>query len=312
MTNKADTKIFKYVHPVSGDVFTYEDKKHAYKLNGIELPGTTTPLKLINELSWDADGKMVDKSFIIQQWALKCMEQEIYEKLPDLINLVKPEPKEEPQSWWKRAWSKVEEIILGAKKAPNKKFTGAGISGTEIHARIEQAIKSAIELGNGYIVGKATEDPQQVINFIDWAVKNKVKFLFSEEPIYSKEWMNCGTVDFICEIDGKVLIGDIKTNGDKRRYEWDAKNNKYDFTKPVSDIHIPALWQTGAYGKMATEDNARKLLDKVDGVVIVNIKKSGEFDEKLDVRYDYNFISLVTAYDLVIRLYKEFRNKYNN
>ena len=40
-------------------------------------------------------------------------------------------------------------------------------------------------------------------------------------------------VDFICEIDGKTLIGDIKTNGDKRRYEWDGKG--YDFSKPVSD-----------------------------------------------------------------------------
>jgi hypothetical protein len=123
--------------------------------------------------------------------------------------------------------------------------------------------------------------------------------------------MNCGTVDFICEIDGKVLVGDIKTNGDKRRYEWNTKTNKYDFTKPVSDIHIPALWQTGAYGKMCTESEARKLIDKFDGVVIVNIKKSGEFDEKLDVRYDYNVDSLIKAYDYVINLYKLFRSKYN-
>lgn len=299
--NKSETKIFKYTHPVSGDVFTYEDKKHAYKLNGVELPGTTTPLKLVNELSWDAEGKMTDKSFIIQQWALGCMEKEIMEEVNKLA----------PNGIGILTTPALEKIVKEAKKAPNKKFTGAGISGTEIHAVIEKYIKDAILENGGYIRLGGVEFPQ-VNNFVEWANKNKVKFLFSEEPLYSKEWMNCGTVDFICEIDGKILIGDIKTNGDKRRYEWDTKTNSYDFTKPVSDIHIPALWQTGAYGRMATEEGARKLIDKFDGVVIVNIKKSGEFDEKLDVRYDYNIESLVTAYDLVIRLYKEFRNKYNN
>ena len=295
MKTKSETKIFKYVHPVSGDVFTYEDKKHAYKLNGIDLPGTTTPLKLVNELSWDADGKMTDKSQIIQQWAIKMVTNEILEKTPATKVYTSKD---------------IEEIVVEAKKAPNKKFTGAGISGTEIHAKIEQAIKEAI-YHDGVMLPSMDTDCKQVENFIHWAIKNKVKFLFSEEPIYSKEWMNCGTVDFICEIDGKVLIGDIKTNGDKRRYEWNDKLKKYDFTKPVSDIHIPALWQTGAYGKMATESEARKLIDKFDGVVIVNIKKSGEFDEKLDVRYDYNVDSLIKAYDYVINLYKLFRSKYN-
>jgi hypothetical protein len=291
---KSETKIFKYEHP-NGDVFTYEDSKHAYKLNGVDLPGTTTPLKLVNELSWDADGKMTDKSQIIQQWAIKMVSNEIIEQTKGKKDLT---------------GEQVEKIVIEAKKAPNKKFTGAGISGTEIHALIENEIKWSIENNGGMFKMVETGLPQ-VLNFRNWAISNKVKFLFSEEPIYSKEWMNCGTVDFICEIDGKILIGDIKTNGDKRRYEWNTKTNKYDFTKPVSDIHIPALWQCGSYAKMCMEDNARKLVDKVDGIVIVNIKKSGEFDANLDVRYDYTVESLVTAYDLVLKLYKQFRNKYN-
>jgi len=297
---KNEIKIFEFKH-ANGDVFTYEDSKHAYKLNGVDLPGTTTPLKLVNELSWDADGKMTDKSQIIQQWAIKMVTNEIFEKTS------------EPRNY---SSGEIKDITMEAKKAPNKKFTGAGISGTEIHSMIESWIKQSIYQGflgtNTYLDkdNKMQPYPKQVQNFIGWADKNKVKFLYSEEPIYSKEWMNCGTVDFICEIDGKILVGDIKTNGDKRRYEWNTKTNKYDFSKPVSDIHIPALWQCGAYGKMCTEEGARKLIDKFDGIVVVNIKKSGEFSEDLDVRYDYNVESLVTAYDLVLRLYKEFRNKY--
>jgi hypothetical protein len=289
--------IFEFKHS-NGDVFTYEDATHEYKLNGIELPGTTTPLKLVNELSWDENGKMTDKSQIIQAWAIKMVTNEILENT-----------KEDKQYTSKE----IESITLEAKKAPNKRFTGAGISGTEIHAEIEKLIKLAISSGNGFLDNIPHVDiSEQSNNFFKWALSNEVKFLFSEEPIYSKEWMSCGTVDFICEIDGKILVGDIKTNGDKRRYSGKMIKGKWieDKSKPQSDIHIPALWQCGCYGKMCTESDARKLVDKIDGVVIVNIKKSGEFDEKLDVRFDYNIESLIRAFDLVIKLYKEFRNKY--
>jgi hypothetical protein len=222
----------------------------------------------------------------------------MYTKALELYDITIPTTREE-----------FDTLITTAKKAPNQRFKDAGISGTEIHELIEGLIKNAI--ANGGTMTQLTTNVPQVQNFINWANNNKVKFLFSEEPLYSKEWMNCGTVDFICEIDGKVLIGDIKTNGDKRRYESVCIKGEWieDKTQPQSDIHIPALWQTGAYGKMATEDDARKLIDKFDGVVIVNIKKSGEFDEKLDVRYDYDWESLVRAYDHVIWLYKEFRRK---
>ena len=292
MTTKKQLNIFEFRHE-NGDVFTYNNLAHEYKLNGVELPGTTTPLTLVNEVSWDANGKMSDKTGIIKNWAINLVTSDILEKIKG-----KTLTEEE-----------ICVIVLEAKKKPNQRFKDAGISGTTIHEEIEDIIKTCIDTGMDIRAVKS--EHKQVQNFVDWAIKNDVKFLFSEEPIYSKEWMNCGTVDFICEIDGKVLVGDIKTNGDKRRYEWNTKTNSYNLDKPVSDIHIPALWQTGAYGKMATEVNARKLIDKFDGVVVVNIKKSGEFDEKLDVRYDYNVKSLIEAYDHVIGLYKMFRNKYN-
>ena len=288
---KATANIFEFKH-TGGDVFTYSNDTHEYTLNGVVLPGTTTPLELVNELSWDDDGKMTSKSRIIQQWAINKVADEILDKTKVGSYTIK----------------ELEPIVKEAKSAPNKNFKSAGISGTQIHDLIEKEIKNAIVNTSGYMKKDwADQYEQQVKNFILWACDNKVKFLFTEEPIYSKEWMNCGTVDFICEIDGKVLVGDIKTNGDKRRFKWNGKG--YDFSKPVSDIHTIALFQAGAYAKMCTEEGARKLVTKVDGVVIVNIKKSGVFDAKLDVRYDYNLDSLVSAYDHVINLYKIFRNK---
>lgn len=290
MTTKQEQKIFEFKHK-SGDVFTYNNENHEYKLNGIELPGTTTPLELVNELSWDDNGKMSSKSQIIQKWAINKVVEFIQTALKKKQN-------------WKA--NEVELLTEQSKGAPNESFTSAGISGTKIHDEIEKLIKHAIKEQDGWLAPYEHELPQ-VGNFIVWAVKNKVRFLYSEEPIYSKEWMNCGTVDFVCEIDGRTLVGDIKTNGDKRRYYWDGK--KYDTTRPVSDIHTNALFQVGAYSKMITEEGARKLVDKADGVVIVNIKKSGIFDEKLDVRYDYDVKSLIDAYEHIISLYKIYRRK---
>jgi hypothetical protein len=285
-SSKADQEVFTFKH-ANGDVFTYEDKKHAYKLNGISLPGTTTPLELVNELTWDDSGKMSSKSQILQQWALGQMATEIIEKIKI-----------------KELWGKkeIEDITVEAKGAPNRSFKSAGISGTEIHAECESYIKDCIAG-----IQQTRQVSQQTLNFIKWATNNKVKFLYSEEPIYSKEWMSCGTVDFICEINGKILVGDIKTNGNKRKYYWNGKG--YDYSRPQSNIHINALFQTGCYAKMVTEDNARKLVEKVDGVVIVNVMKSGEFDEKLDVRYDYNLDSLIKGFYHIINLYQIYRNK---
>lgn len=301
--NKKDVKIFEFRH-TNGDVFTYNNDEHEYRLNGVELPGTTTPLILVNELSWNSKGVMSDKTQIIKNWAIKLVVNEAIEKVEEL----KLETGVEKNISW--VLNKVIDIIKEAKKKPNQRFKEAGISGTDIHDLIEQRIKYAINSNKGFMSGEWS-DIAQVNNFEKWAFDNDVKFLYSEEALYSKEWMNCGTVDFICEIDGKTVIGDIKTNGEKRRYESVCVRGEWveDKTKPVSDIHIPALWQTGAYGKMATELDARKLIDKFDGVVVVNIKKSGEFDEKLDVRYNYNPNVLVEAYDHVIKLYKLFRNQ---
>jgi hypothetical protein len=305
MTTKAETKIFKFVHPVSGDIFWYIDKKHQYLFwenkgkvfkeeDMIELAGTTTPLKLVNPLSWDNTGKMIDMGSIFQMGAIKKVVNFILDKTKvGLFN-----------------GKQIEEICIEAKKKPKESFEDAGLSGTEIHALIEAEIKNSILNTGGQMKREwADQYDQQVKNFVLWACDNKVKFLFSEEPIYSKEWMNCGTVDFICEIDGKILIGDIKTNGDKRRFEWDAKKSCYNFSKPQSNIDVKALWQTGCYGKMVTEGTARKLIDKFDGVVIVNVMKSGQFDTNLDVRYDYAIDSLIRAYEHVLGLYKEFRRK---
>jgi len=291
MVAKKEIKIFKFVHPISGDVFTYADKKHSYTLNGKLLAGTTTPIKTYNEPSWDDDGTMITESDIINLWTAKKITESVRE---DLLALI--ESGEELNK------TKIEEIIKKSKARPKDVFKDAGLTGTEIHALIEELIKDTILNYNGVILTGKSPFPQ-VDNFIQWAIKNKVKFLFSEEPIYSKDWFNGGTVDFICEIDGKILIGDIKTNGDKRRYYYNKKTFSYDKTRPQSNIKNKALIQVGAYGKMATDPEARKLIDKFDGIVIVNIMKSGEFVEELDVRFNYNTERLIKMFDRIIRNY---------
>ena len=165
METKSEQNIFEYIHPITGDVFIYKNDGHAYSLNGIELPGTTTPLTLINELSFDSKGRMSDKTSIIKNWALKVM----FEKATELFG--------DRKSITKKVFN---DLLIESKKAPNQRFKDAGLSGTEIHELLEIEIKNAIDTNSGYINSEYISEnkPTQVLNFVKWAVDNKVKFLF--------------------------------------------------------------------------------------------------------------------------------------
>ena len=81
------------------------------------------------------------------------------------------------------------------------------------------------------------------------AEKNKVKFLASEQKLYSKLHWTAGTADFLCKIDGQTYLGDIKTS-----------SGIYDRT-PFA--------QCASYRMMLKEMTGKEC----DGSIIVNIKK---------------------------------------
>ena len=112
--------------------------------------------------------------------------------------------------------------------------------GTEVHEWIENFYKNRVELDVS-----SDEVQTRVDNFkiFHQSRLHKLKPVFQEKKVFSRKWGYAGTIDSIFEIDGKLLIGDWKTNkkfttdsdfyGTKKRMHppfedvWENKHNEY-------------------------------------------------------------------------------------
>lgn len=200
----------------------FDTFKHKYTIDGKDVSGTTTAIGIISKpalISWAANTAVDYVSSQIEPG-------KSYDEL-------------ELDAVWK-----------AAKRAHWTKKTDAGTVGSFIHKYVEQYIKG--------------ENPNLPINeglqksasqFLDWVKKHNVKFLASEQPVYSKKYNYAGTLDFICKIDGKMFIGDLKTSNGIYKIEYGA--------------------QVSAY-KIAREEEFKT--EKYDGGLVVRIGKDGEFE----------------------------------
>ena len=159
---------------------TYEKKGHKYLLDGPPLTGVTSVLKVIAKPA-------------LIQWAANQAVDYVRGKTKGLEAI---------------GIQQLEEILEEAKIAHRRKKEEAGSKGTDVHSEIEGYIKTE----NWNPTGNESTD-KAVMLFITWAGMNKVKFLASEKQVYSQTHFLAGTLDFICEIDGKKYLGDIKTTG---------------------------------------------------------------------------------------------------
>lgn len=132
--------------------------------------------------------------------------------------------------------------------------------GKKVHAEVEEYIKKAISYG-----GRLTAVPEgseQFQLFVKWAIENDVQFIASEKVVYSRKLWSAGTLDFMCRINGKLCIGDIKTNN------W---------------LSIKHFFQCGGYAEM--------IEDKIEGIVVVNLPRTGGIkvavNEPLGIEADY-------------------------
>jgi hypothetical protein len=183
------------------------------------------------------------------------------------------------RKWWEDGadLGKFIDVLAEARTAHCKKKKDAGTYGTQTHSEIENIIKFTIE--NSGDLGRWEVDPednQSIKNFLEWTKTNKVKFLESEKNIYSEKLWIGGIVDFICEIDGKIWIGDIKTSG--------------------SGIYPEHFWQCAGYDLMLKDMG---LYPEIAGYLILNLKESGEVLEKRSVSNEENkeaFLSCLKIY----------------
>jgi hypothetical protein len=199
----------------------FDGLRHRYTVDGMEIPGVTTCLSIIAKPA-------------LIYWSAGCAADYYKERiLPgktyDEIEL--------------------ETIYSNAKKAHTQKKTDAGTIGSLTHKWVER-----------YIKGENPEPPvnegirESVAKFQQWVSDHGVKFLCSEQPVYSQRHNYIGTLDFICWIDGRLFIGDLKTS---------------------NGIYDEYLMQVAAY-KYARNEEFPK--ENYAGMLIVRIGKDGEFE----------------------------------
>ena len=200
----------------------FEDARHIYTINGKKIPSVTGVLRILSK-PW------------LVPWASKVT----IEKMAELL---KPGVAYDELQ--------IKSMLDEAKRATYAIKTTAGDLGKLVHQYLEKFIK-------GQNPSKLVHDEARnsANRFLDWVNQNKVEFLLSEQMVYSKKYNFCGTLDFVCKIGKKLLLGDIKTS------------NQIDL------IEYPA--QMAAYMICREEEFG----DKFDGCILVRVgKKDAEFE----------------------------------
>lgn len=152
----------------------------------------------------------------------------------------------------------MDKLLDEGRQAHRKKKDDAGKFGTLVHKRIENYI-------NGKR-GPKLDDMQKIAfnNFKKWEKDNKVEFLESEKHVFSRENWFGGICDLVIKIDGKTYVGDIKTS---------------------SNIYREMFLQTAAYEICLNEMGE---YTDIVGYVIVNLKKDGKMQVKVDTNTEAN------------------------
>ena len=240
-------------------------KKHVYLFDGKQMTGVTTVLGVIAKPA-------------LIQWAADMACEYVANKFKEIQFPVATD--DEIRVW-----------LEEARTAHTKKKEDAGTKGTDVHALVEEYIKTCIEKDGLPIVEAKTGEDPMFYKFRKWAIDNGVRFLASEKKVYSESWFVAGTFDFSFEKDGKRFIGDLKTMG----RIWDK---------------VPHA-QAAAYRKMSVEMGEKDY----DGTCIVNISKPSEkYLSELTESWSYDFETDTKAFEAALVLYRFLQNgnKLNN
>lgn len=171
----------------------------------------------------------------------------------------------------------VDEIL----EAWRKNGRDAADLGTEVHEWIEYFYKHKKEI--------PTSGPDvdiRVANFKDFYNKRlyKLTSVFQEKKVFSRKWGYAGTVDAIFELDGKLIIGDYKTNKDFTT-DKDFKGTFRKMQAPFDDIwenkHNEYSIQVSLYRLIIEEETG---LDLSDGFLLWIPKKECKIYKAIDFR----------------------------
>lgn len=240
--------------------YSFSKDGHYHSLDNIPLHGTTTALGIIAKPALIPWASNMAVEAIRKEWKIN-----------------KPYTKEER-----------EKILEKGKNAHRaKKQAGADV-GTSVHEAIELWITADCPAKKHVPHKTFCGEDEQVLamfgEFVKWKRQNKVKFLFTEKKVYSEKHWYGGIVDFVCTIEGKRYVGDIKTS---------------------NGIFPEHFLQMGAYD-IALQEMGEP---GADGYIIVNLQKSG----KIRTKHFNNTKKFQDAFLHALELYKTMKTmKWNN
>lgn len=218
---------------------TFQEFQHQYKLeDGTLVPSVTTILSVLNKPA-------------LINWAANQAVDYVAAGLKPGVSY------DEVQ---------LQQLFNAARKAHAIRKQDTADIGSMVHDWIER-----------YINGEKPEMPineqlkKSVENFLDWQKKNKVEFLLSEQPVFSKEHKYCGTLDFVAKIEGELFLGDIKTS---------------------SAIYDEYFLQLAAYGVARSEEFPE---EKYKSQGIIRISRDGSFQFKLSQNSEDSFQAFLAA-----------------
>lgn len=199
----------------------FDSFRHQYTLNNKVVPSVTKILGIVNKpalVAWAANSAI--------DYVSKQIEAgELYDEI------------------------QLESIWDAGRKNHYQKKTDAGTIGSFVHNWVEDYIK-----GKKPAMPVNVDLQEAIKKFLGWKIDNEVEFLTSEQVCYSKKYNYTGTLDFICKIDGKLYLGDLKTS---------------------KGIYPEYLMQTAAYRKAREEEYPD---EDYSGQMILRIGKEGGFE----------------------------------
>jgi len=223
----------------------FDPQKHAYLLNGKKVNGVTTVLQRLSKPA-------------LIYWSAKMASQHMESILKPGIPLDEME---------------IKQLAKDAILAHRNKRDASADMGTWVHAFCQE-----------YVEGKNPKAPvnerllSAVEQFISWYGSQDIKNISSEQKLCSPTLELAGTVDLICELDGRLTIIDWKTG---------------------SGIYPEYILQMAAY-VMMYEEEFGKTVDQV-GVVNCSVKAPFKtfFTDEIQRAKD--------IYKLLLNLDREFR-----
>lgn len=181
-----------------------------------------------------------------------------------------------------------------AAKAYIKKSDRGKDTGTEVHTFVEKFLaafddKAQQEAILVSINGLSPEAAGSARLFVEWLMTTNPKILASEQIVYSKQYDYCGTYDALMEINGKVVICDIKTNNSSKQ-------------APLG-IYPEMFLQLGAYALAHHEENP---MEQIDDAMIIRVGKDGVLSSLSASALGLKVSYLEDAFKHVVQTYKMF------